>query len=109
MTDAEALGLPSGAFAKGDGTADLDFYAPARLVTHIDEEAIRALAAFYASQLYAGDRVLDLMSSWVSHLPDEVGYASVTGHGLNAAELAATTGQPKRALYARAVALQAAL
>jgi SAM-dependent methyltransferase len=29
------------------------------------------------------------MSSWVSHLPDEVAYASVTGHGLNAAELAA--------------------
>jgi SAM-dependent methyltransferase len=29
------------------------------------------------------------MSSWVSHLPDEVAYASVIGHGLNAAELAA--------------------
>jgi SAM-dependent methyltransferase len=88
MTDAEALGLPSGAFAKDDGTADLDFYAPARLVTHIDEEATRALTAFYASQLHAGDRVLDLMSSWVSHLPGDLAL-EVVGHGMNAEELAA--------------------
>jgi len=33
--------------------------------------------------------VLDLMSSWVSHLPDDVAYASVIGHGLNARELGA--------------------
>ncbi|GFH14123.1 methyltransferase, partial [Haematococcus lacustris] len=32
--------------------------------------------------------VLDLCSSWVSHLPDEVSYARVVGHGMNAAELA---------------------
>ena len=29
------------------------------------------------------------MSSWVSHLPEEGSYATVIGHGLNAAELAA--------------------
>jgi hypothetical protein len=28
------------------------------------------------------------MSSWVSHLPGEVAYAEVIGHGMNAAELA---------------------
>jgi SAM-dependent methyltransferase len=33
--------------------------------------------------------LLDLMSSWVSHLPPEIGYAQVIGHGMNATELAA--------------------
>ena len=28
------------------------------------------------------------MSSWVSHLPDDVEFAHVEGHGMNAAELA---------------------
>ena len=31
--------------------------------------------------------MLDLCSSWVSHLPEEVDYARVVGHGLNAEEL----------------------
>ncbi|MGI8747070.1 MAG: class I SAM-dependent methyltransferase, partial [Deinococcus sp.] len=35
-----------------------------------------------------GAAVLDLMSSWVSHLPPEVSDASVVGLGLNRAELA---------------------
>src|SRR6185312_13192925 len=37
----------------------------------------------------SGGSVLDLMSSWVSHLPADVAYASVVGHGMNAEELAA--------------------
>ena len=39
--------------------------------------------------LPAGGVLLDLMSSWVSHLPPEIAYAEVIGHGMNAAELAA--------------------
>ena len=31
--------------------------------------------------------VLDLMSSWVSHLPQEKKYKRVVGHGMNAAEV----------------------
>ena len=31
--------------------------------------------------------VLDLMSSWVSHLPEEVRYRRVIGHGMNAQEV----------------------
>ena len=80
--------LPPAAFAKQDEGSDLDFYAPPRLVTHIDDAAIAALTGFYAGELRAGDRVLDLMSSWVSHLPD-VAFAEVVGHGMNAVELAA--------------------
>jgi SAM-dependent methyltransferase len=36
-----------------------------------------------------GGVLLDLMSSWVSHLPPEIEYAEVIGHGMNAEELRA--------------------
>ena len=81
--------LPAAAFAKQDGGSDLDFYAPPRLVTHIDGGAVAALTDFYRRLLPTGGAVLDLMSSWVSHLPDNVRYGEVVGHGMNADELAA--------------------
>ena len=84
--EAAALGLPPQAFAKQDDGADLDFYAPPRLVTHIDSEAVAALTSHYGSVLKDGDRVLDLMSSWVSHLPANIAL-DVVGHGMNAEEL----------------------
>ena len=83
--------LPSGSFDKEDREDDLAFYAPPRLVTHIDEGAVAALTGFYREQLPAGGRVLDLMSSWVSHLPDDRQYGDVVGHGMNADELAANS------------------
>jgi SAM-dependent methyltransferase len=89
VTDPRALGLPSGAFAKLDNEEDEIFYEPARLVCHIDDGAIAALTDFYRARLPAGGVLLDLMSSWVSHLPAEVAYAEVIGHGMNAEELAA--------------------
>ncbi|HEY3909656.1 MAG TPA: methyltransferase domain-containing protein [Stellaceae bacterium] len=88
-TDREALGLPPGAFAKLDAEEDEFFYEPARLVCHIDDGAIAALTGFYRTVLPAGGVLLDLMSSWVSHLPPEIAYAQVIGHGMNAEELAA--------------------
>ena len=81
--------LPPGAFAKEDGGDDAFFYGAARLVTHIDEAAIAALTAVYRQVLPSGGIVLDLMSSWVSHLPADVAYGEVIGHGMNAQELAA--------------------
>jgi hypothetical protein len=81
--------LPATAFLKEDGGDDLDFYATPRLVTHIDERAIAALTGFYRDTLPAGGVILDLMSSWVSHLPADAAYAEVIGHGMNAQELAA--------------------
>jgi hypothetical protein len=80
-------GFPADAFAKLDGADDADFYASARLVTHIDNRAIAALTAFYRKMLPVGGTVIDLMSSWISHLPDEVEFAEVIGHGMNAEEL----------------------
>ena len=85
----DGLGLPQGAFAKIDTEEDEIFYGPPRLVYHIDEGAVAALTEFYRKVLPAGGVLLDLMSSWVSHLPPDIEYAEVTGHGMNAAELAA--------------------
>ena len=81
--------LPPSAFAKLDATPDLDFYAPPRLVHHIDGDAVAALTAYYRTLLAPGSDVLDLMSSWVSHLPDDLPLGTVIGHGMNADELAA--------------------
>ncbi len=81
--------LPPGAFLKDDGGDDAEFYAPARLLTHIDEAATRALTAYYRATLPAGGVLLDLMSSWVSHLPPEVAFTEVIGQGMNAEELRA--------------------
>ena len=83
--------LPKSAFAKLDTGDDLAFYAPPRLVTHIDEGATAALTGFYRARIPQGARVLDLMSSWVSHLPEDGTYAEVVGHGMNAVELGANS------------------
>src|SRR5579863_6259884 len=85
----DALGLPQSAFTKIDGEADELFYEEPRLVYHIDDNAVAALTDFYRAQLPKDAVLLDLMSSWVSHLPPETRYAEVIGLGMNAAELAA--------------------
>ncbi len=89
MADEMLPELPPGAFAKQDMGDDLGFYAPARLVTHIDAGAVAALTGLYRDRLARNTRVLDLMSSWVSHLPADGAYRHVVGHGMNAEELAA--------------------
>jgi SAM-dependent methyltransferase len=87
----DTLGLPSGAFARIDEGDDAAFYEPARLVLHIDNHAVAVLTQLYREILPAGGVLLDLMSSWVSHLPQEIDYAEVIGHGMNPEELAANT------------------
>ena len=89
MTNSPSLGLPDAAFAKADGREDALFYAQPRFVTHIDARAVAAVTDLYRDIFEPGGSLLDLMSSCVSHLPEEVRYAEVVGHGMNAAELAA--------------------
>ena len=89
MTNATLPDFPPEAFDRLDDGDDLDFYAPPRLVTHIDDNAIAALTEFYRSTLPPNGVVLDLMSSWVSHLPPELTFAEVIGHGMNEQELRA--------------------
>jgi SAM-dependent methyltransferase len=74
--------------AKLDDTNDTLFYSSPRFVTHVDEGFIQQLTDLYRDRLQPNTRILDLMSSWVSHLPDEISFSHVEGHGLNAEELA---------------------
>jgi SAM-dependent methyltransferase len=81
--------LPSEAFRKADEAPDPVFYAEPRFVTHIDAIATMAVTALYRGLFPAGGQILDLMSSWISHLPRDVAYAEVIGHGMNGMELKA--------------------
>jgi SAM-dependent methyltransferase len=81
--------IPPDYLPREDETADALFYQTPRLVEHIDTATIRALTQFYREQLPAGGDLLDLMSSWISHLPAEVAYGRVAGLGMNREELAA--------------------
>jgi SAM-dependent methyltransferase len=73
---------------KLDATDDQLFYDYPRFVTHVDEGFIDQLTNLYRDRLQPNTRILDMMSSWVSHLPAEIQFAHVEGHGLNAEELA---------------------
>jgi len=79
--------LPEEAFSRYDETPDEEFYRVPRLVTHIDEQAIAAVTQLYRESFPPGGDILDLMSSWVSHLPPEIGYRRVIGLGMNEVEL----------------------
>lgn len=80
--------IPTEAFARDDESPDELFYRTPRLVTHIDDRAIAAVTQLYRECFPPGGAILDLMSSWVSHLPPEVPYRRVVGVGMNAEELA---------------------
>ncbi|NJR49402.1 MAG: class I SAM-dependent methyltransferase [Leptolyngbyaceae cyanobacterium CSU_1_3] len=73
---------------KLDDTDDTLFYDVPRFVTHVDEGFIQQLTELYRERLKPNMRLFDMMSSWVSHLPDEMEFAHVEGHGLNSEELA---------------------
>lgn len=76
-------------FAREDSEDDARFYDFPRLVTHIDDAAIAALTEYYRRTIPSNADVLDLMSSWVSHLPGDLPLGRVAGLGMNAEELAA--------------------
>lgn len=72
---------------KLDDSDDQLFYSYPRFVTHVDPGFIHQLTSLYRQRLQPDTRILDLMSSWVSHLPAEITFSHVEGHGLNAEEL----------------------
>jgi SAM-dependent methyltransferase len=73
---------------KLDDTDDSLFYSFPRFVTHVDDGFIQQLTDLYQERLKPNTRIFDMMSSWVSHLPDELEFAHVEGHGMNEEELA---------------------
>lgn len=80
--------LPPRSFRRSDESPDELFYREPRLVTHIDDRAVAAVTQLYREYLPPGGAILDLMCSWVSHLPPEVQYGRVVGLGMNSEELA---------------------
>ncbi|NOK62782.1 MAG: methyltransferase domain-containing protein [Chloroflexi bacterium AL-W] len=79
--------FPENYFRRMDESDDDIFYEMPRLVVHIDDAAIAATTDLYRRYLPSDGDILDLMSSWRSHLPEEVAYRSVVGLGLNAVEM----------------------
>jgi len=85
--------FPAGFFDRGDASPDSAFYVQDRFVTHIDDRAIAAVGDLYA-ELGLRGRVLDVMSSWISHFHEAP--AELIVLGMNERELAANrqaTGQ----------------
>jgi len=75
-------------FRRLDESDDATFYATPNLVRHIDDSAIGAITQWYDRQLPKGDvSILDVCSSWISHLPKSLSATRVVGLGMNAAEL----------------------
>lgn len=92
-----------------DSQPDSIFYRPSRFVNHIDDHAIKALEEYYGAHLpptpnpsststsqsttsnpgAPSARILDLCSSWVSHIPFQTPSKNrqVVGLGMNASEL----------------------
>ena len=95
-------GFPPGFFDRSDDGPDAEFYGWPRLVTHIDDGAIAAVQELYADLGIDGDaprptRVLDLMSSWVSHFRTPP--AELVVLGMNRAELAANPAATERLVH----------
>lgn len=78
-------GFPAGFFERLDPAPDAEFYIPPRLVTHIDDGAIAAVGELYAELELTGE-LLDICSSWISHL--QARPAALTVLGMNQTELA---------------------
>ncbi|MBI3304688.1 MAG: methyltransferase domain-containing protein [Deltaproteobacteria bacterium] len=75
-------------FQRMDESDDAQFYVFPRKVVHIDEPAIAAAGQFLAAAFAPQGVLLDLMSSWRSHLPSGFVKQRLVGLGLNAEEMA---------------------
>jgi SAM-dependent methyltransferase len=87
MSSQRASPMPAAALRRLDEAPDEFFYQQPRFVTHLDEGAIAAVTELYRRTFPPDGAILDLMSSWVSHLPPEACYRRVVGVGMNAQEL----------------------
>ena len=86
-------------FMRRDCRADLAFYDQPRLIAHLDQTAQDELAALHGQLLAPNSQVLDLMSSWQTHLPEELALAELVGLGLNQVELDANPRLTERVVH----------
>ena len=70
-------------FLRSDPRPDAEFYSSPRFVDHVDTTAIGQITGLYGKLVPRGARVLDLMSSWHSHLPAVVEPERAVGLGMN--------------------------
>ena len=76
------------AFERDDSSDDYSFYQTDRFVNHIDKVAIDTVKKLIGSLVIEEEpKILDLMSSWDSHIPESLKPSEVTGLGLNENEL----------------------
>ena len=73
--------------SKSDISDDVIFYQQPRFVHHLSDSFRNRLTSLYSEYLLNHHIILDLMSSWVSHLPSNISFKKVIGHGMNEAEL----------------------
>lgn len=76
-----------GAFDRIDDNDDSVFYQTERKVQHLDANARNTISELYDDLIAPGSRVLDLMASWDSHLPESLSDINLSGLGMNEAEL----------------------
>ena len=74
-----------------DQSDDVFYYRTPRLVHHLDATARRQVRSLYGRLLKPQARILDVMSSWESHIPDSLHSSCIEGIGLNEQELQANT------------------
>ena len=74
-------------FKRQDEREDSLYYTAPRLMTHIDDPAIDAVRSLYAELLPPDGTVLDMMSSWKSHLPEQPARQRTVGLGMNDVEM----------------------
>ena len=80
--------FPPEFFQREDESNDAEFYTMPRLVVHIDDGAIVAVGRLFQQLIPENAEVLDLMSSWRTHWPEEHPRSRIVGLGMNAAEMA---------------------
>ena len=90
---------PPELFRRQDESDDTVFYTEPRLLVHIDEPAISAIGEFFKRVLPRDGVILDLLSSWRSHLPEGFQKRKLVGLGLNATELDENPQLDERVVY----------
>ncbi|RQD56871.1 MAG: class I SAM-dependent methyltransferase [Desulfonatronovibrio sp. MSAO_Bac4] len=78
----------SSGFERADDDRDSTFYQKPRLIDHVDRQASDHMRRNYSSIITPGMKVLDLMSSVNSHLPEDFDL-DVIGLGMNMEEIQA--------------------
>ena len=88
LPDSRKISYGDYPFNRKSKMSEEEFYSTPRLISHLDEAAARHVETFYSSFLNTDMRLLDLMSGFKTHLPNNFRNTDIVGLGLNAQEMA---------------------